>query len=1008
MLKIKTLHRAAAGDAKRYYVDQKDDYYSKEGASQWHGKGAAALGLQGEVAPEDFVGALRGELAGKLSMPATTRKDSKARAGMDFTFSAPKSVTLQALLGGDSRVVTAHDRAVASALTEAENYAATRGKTKGKVHRERTMNLVAATFRHETARPTKNSLPDPQLHTHAIIMNITQRSDGSWRALDNSALYEMKRYIDAVYVSELAKEMRQLGYDVRFNKDGSFDLAHVSRDQIEAFSKRSAGLEAALRAEGLTRATASSNKKQTLILKTRLGKDLEIGRDDLRKEWMKQAQAVGLHFDAQTGTLLQKGGRAEAQLEGKAHSTVSALEAPSLAELANEVTGRQETLLQRFLRAFGLTDDTLFTSHAAASDGMPMGSSQHTALSTAAGGQRTPAMPGIQRASVEPGEVAAEAAVRWALRHLTERESIVEDEDLRVKALTHAAGRASATQISSAISSLMGRGMLVARTTTYRPAANARETPGLTAAGWMEQIRQQGRSAQAAEALVTNAVEEGRLVPDGRRYTTPQARRRELSVLRVEHEGRESVKPILSEAGTQAVLNNEELSPGQRQAAELMLTTSNRVVGVQGLAGTGKSHMLKPTLKAMEAAGYRVQTVASYGAQVRALRDLGVESSTIASMLGATTAGRFALDEKTVLVVDEAGVVPARLMDKLLIAAERANARVVLIGDTGQTKAIEAGRPFDQLQGAGMTTALMGEIKRQIDPVLLEAVVLASQGQAHDSLKKVTNVHQVKDKTSRWDAIATDFADREVATRDNTLIVTGTNESRRAINDLVRVKLGLEGTGRQYTLLRRRDTTQAERRHAKYYVRGDIIQPERDYASGLKRGTMYTILGQGEGNRLKVMSDDGAHIEFDPRRTLKLSVYEPESAELAVGDWIRITRNDAALDLATGNRFQVTAMDDATITLTSPDREVKLPATERLHVDLAYATTVHGSQGLTTDHVLFHADSKSRTTSKEVYYVAISRARHTAQIFTDDASKLPIAVMRAAEKGTALEETQFS
>ncbi|MBU4610323.1 AAA family ATPase [Achromobacter sp. GG226] len=574
---------------------------------------------------------------------------------------------------------------------------------------------------------------------------------------------------------------------------------------------------------------------------------------------------------------------------------------------------------------------------------------------------------------------------------------------MRIKALTHAAGKASPGQIGSSISSLINRGMIVVRTATYRPAANARDGAALTAEGWMEQIRRQGRSAQAAEALVTNAVAEGRLIPDAPSYTTPQARRRELSVLRVEQDGRESIKPVLSMSDAQTVLNDAKLSPGQRQAAELMLTTSNRVVGVQGLAGTGKSHMLKPTLKAIEAAGYKVQTVASYGAQVRALRDLGVESATIASMLGATTAGRFVMDSKTVLVVDEAGVVPARLMDKLLVQAERANARVVLIGDTGQTKAIEAGKPFDQLQAAGMTTALMGEIKRQLDPVLREAVVLASQGKAHDSLEKITNVQQFKDKADRWEALAAAFAERDAATRDNTLIVTGTNESRRAINDLVRTKLGLDGTGRDYTLLRRRDTTQAERRHSKYFVRGDIIQPERNYASGLKRGTMYTILGSGEGNMLKVVADDGSQVEFDPRRTLKLSVYEPESAELAVGDWIRITRNDAARDLATGNRFQVSAMDDTNITLTAPDREVKLPATERLHVDLAYATTVHGSQGLTSDHVLFHADSKSRTTSKEVYYVAVSRARHTAEIFTDDASRLPASVMRAAEKGTALE-----
>ncbi|MBU4610322.1 relaxase domain-containing protein [Achromobacter sp. GG226] len=425
MLKIKTLHRAAAGDAKRYYVDQKDDYYSKEGASQWHGKGAAALGLQGEVTPEDFVGALRGELAGKLSMPATTRKDSKARAGMDLTFSAPKSVTLQALLGGDGRVIAAHDRAVASALTEAESYAATRSKTSGKVHRERTTNLVAATFRHETARPTANDLPDPQLHTHAIVMNMTQRSDGSWRALDNSAIFDMKRYIDAVYVSELAKELRQLGYDVRFNKDGSFDLAHISRDQIEAFSKRSADLEATLRAEGLTRATASSNKKQTIILKSRLGKDLELSRDELRKEWMQQAQAIGLQFDPELNATERMDAHAEVRLEGPIPGMPGPSESPIDAGLQSDALHERETLLQRVMRAFGFASEI----HSPQTQTVPASTVPPTSRSSAPPGNRgvtEPADSGAQRTEVEPGDVAAEAAVRWALRHLTERESIVD------------------------------------------------------------------------------------------------------------------------------------------------------------------------------------------------------------------------------------------------------------------------------------------------------------------------------------------------------------------------------------------------------------------------------------------------------------------------------------------------------------------------------------------------------------------------------------------------------
>lgn len=116
--------------------------------------------------------------------------------------------------------------------------------------------------------------------------------------------------------------------------------------------------------------------------------------------------------------------------------------------------------------------------------------------------------------------------------------------------------------------------------------------------------------------------------------------------------------------------------------------------------------MLEQAKTVAEERGYRVVALAPYAAHVRVLREHGVEAKTLASFLAAREKG---LDEKTALVIDEAGTVPTRQMEQALKLAEQAGARVVLLGDTGQTKAIEAGRPFDQLQAAGMKTALMSE-----------------------------------------------------------------------------------------------------------------------------------------------------------------------------------------------------------------------------------------------------------------------------------------------------------
>jgi ATP-dependent exoDNAse (exonuclease V) alpha subunit len=185
---------------------------------------------------------------------------------------------------------------------------------------------------------------------------------------------------------------------------------------------------------------------------------------------------------------------------------------------------------------------------------------------------------------------------------------------------------------------------------------------------------------------------------------------------------------------------------------------------------------------------------------------------------------------------------------------------------------------------------------------------------------------------------------------------------------------------------------------------GDVIQPERDYPkAGLSRGVLYEVMENGPGNRLTVRGEKGEVVEFSPMTCRRLSVYEPERSELAAGDRVRITRNDAALDLANGDRFTVAAVSPASVTLTDGKRRVELPADRPLHIDHAYATTVHASQGTTAERVLIDATTRSRTTSQDVYYVAISRARQEARIYTDDLARLPAAVAREHAKHAALD-----
>ena len=233
MLSIGALASAAQGAS--YY--ERDGYYAKDdpehrAASAWAGKGAEELGLKGPVDPETFKAILEGKVPdGSDTRLGRRGKDGEIlhRPGRDLTFSAPKSVSIAALVGGDDRIVEAHDRAVTETLAWIEkNAAETRMKDPetGQMGRVGVQKIVAATFRHDTSRNL-----DPQLHSHAVLANMVQGEDGKWRSMANEGLYARQKLIGMLYRNELAGGLARLGYGIeKTHADGRFEIAGVSRE----------------------------------------------------------------------------------------------------------------------------------------------------------------------------------------------------------------------------------------------------------------------------------------------------------------------------------------------------------------------------------------------------------------------------------------------------------------------------------------------------------------------------------------------------------------------------------------------------------------------------------------------------------------------------------------------------------------------------------------------------------------------------------------------------------
>ena len=261
-----------------------------------HGQGAELLGLRGTVTREQFE-AVREALhpqSGEFLRPRHSSdrtnvdgsEQSKARSLYDLTFSAPKSVSVQAIVGGDDRLVAAHDKAVREALAEAESHAAARVRLNGANEDRTTSNFVVASYRHDTSREL-----DPQLHTHAVAANLTyDGAEGRWKALQASGLYERRAYLTEVYRNALAREVRGMGYEIEPHrdpkgKDLGFEIRGISTELLERYSVRSAQRDAAIE-----RFTAEHGRKPTdnevavLVRETRADKLAEIATENVREQ----------------------------------------------------------------------------------------------------------------------------------------------------------------------------------------------------------------------------------------------------------------------------------------------------------------------------------------------------------------------------------------------------------------------------------------------------------------------------------------------------------------------------------------------------------------------------------------------------------------------------------------------------------------------------------------------------------------------------------------------------
>ena len=574
-------------------------------------------------------------------------------------------------------------------------------------------------------------------------------------------------------------------------------------------------------------------------------------------------------------------------------------------------------------------------------------------------------------AGAAPSSLAPAAeAVAWALAHLSERAAVFSRSDLYAAALAFAPGAVAIGDAEREVAALEKEGAL-----------HAVDIPG---AG--DSLATERSAGEERETVAAMRAGEGR--------------------------GRSPMRSWQ----VQGYLSRGPLTAGQKDAVKLILSAKDRTVGVQGYAGTGKTTMLNRARALAEKKGWRMTGLAPSASAVQTLAsEAGIPTETLQRFLARNAGvaeGRLtkkgakemrAASAKTILVVDEgslASTVQAR--DLLRIANALRIPRVVLVGDAKQLDAVDAGKPFAQLQAAGMKTATMDEIMRQRDPDLKQAVEASLRGDIARAFEKLgSNVAEVKPDNIAG-AVAARWLRLSGEERERTGVMAPSHDLRQRINGHIRERLAREGRIHGPTLeserLVSKGYTNAEKALAANYAPGDVVAFHRPYRRiGVEKGDERRVVGVDHKAKTVLLTDgQGGEVAWKPQqiggRKGGSEVYRAEEIELRAGDRIRWTRNDAGLGLVNSRTAEVVAVKDGRVTFRLEDGkalELGKGDLQLRHLDHAWASTVHAFQGRTVDNVIAAMEARHKhLTTQKSFYVEISRARDRAELVTDDAADL--------------------
>lgn len=606
--------------------------------------------------------------------------------------------------------------------------------------------------------------------------------------------------------------------------------------------------------------------------------------------------------------------------------------------------------------------------------------------------------------SPSPATIAKEA-VQFALAYLSEKEAAFAHKEVMTVALTHVLGQVNLQALQQAVVEAEKRGDLIRGVYSHQ----------------------------------------------GTRWTTREALSLERRIVALAQADRGSLPLLASPEVTEAYLQSAQPSTEHARVLRELSAQTDRIVLLQGFAGTGKTTLLQhvETLQAIQGGLPSGQPallcLAPTHTAVKEIRARGLLGQTLDRFLLNYQAGKITPEDfrHRLLVVDEASMISNGRLHDFLAAVTQLGTRGLLVGDNRQYTAIDNGKPFDILQQIKLSTLHLTEITRQKDETLKSAVKLLYQKEFAQVFKTLENHiievgsyriddQKADDRAARLEKIAADYLDREADRRAQTLIITFGNQDRILQNALIREGLQqrgeLTGEAVNAAILVPRSLSEVERSQVMHYRIGDVLRFNLgDTALSIQKGDYWTVsevLLEQRWLKLTPLgqSDRPEAILWKPRswhsgERAGVEVYHSEKRELMAGDLIRWTRTDEALGLLSPELARVDTIHDGKVTvrsltltdqgLTPQGKPIDLAITHpRLqHWDHAYAMTGYSAQGKTIREVMINAESwRRQLTSQPSLLVALTRAVYHLTLYTDDKEALLQAVMNnPGVKSSALE-----